>query len=111
MEQKQDSGGVGVGGRGSHSERGGEAAAFYLVPTRLSLTAVPALLSWEVLVVPILPWTHFLLPVQVGASRFFHAGWGISGGADSRSMASLLGFNFHQSVLVRQARLRPGPWL
>ena len=102
MEQKQDSGGVGVGGQGSHLERGGEAAAFYLAPTRL---------SWEVLVVPILPWTHFFLPVHVGASWFFHPGWGITGGADSRSMAGLLGFDFHQSVLVRQARLRPGPWL
>lgn len=72
---------------------------------------IPALLSWEVLVVPILPWTHFLLPVQVEVLRLFHAGWGITGGADSRSMAGLPGFDFHQSVLVRQARLRPGPWL
>ena len=72
---------------------------------------VPALLSWEVLEVPVLPWTDFLLPVQVEVLRFFRAGWGIIGGADSRSMAGLLGFDFHQSVLIRQARLRLGPWL
>lgn len=42
MEQKQDSAGQ-AGGGGSRLERGGEAAAFYLAPTWLCLTAIPSL--------------------------------------------------------------------
>ena len=106
MEQKQDSAGrargepLGKGRRNSSILFGAHLAVPYCRP-------VPALLFWEVLVAPILPWTHFLLPGQGEVLRFFCAGWGITGGTDSRSMAGLLGFDFHQSVLVRQARLRP----
>lgn len=51
---------------------------------------------------PARPWSDFLLQFRAEALWLFHAARGISGDACSRSVASLLGFGFHQPVLVRR---------